>query len=80
MKTPRNLSGSELTKNLEKLGYVVVRQKGSHVRLTTLQNGEHHLTIPAHNPIKVGTLAEILKDVADHFGLQREELLEQLFG
>lgn len=60
MKTPRNLSGSELTKNLEKLGYVVVRQKGSHVRLTTLQNGEHHLTIPAHNPIKVGTLAEIL--------------------
>ncbi len=80
MKTPRNLSGSELTKNLEKLGYVVVRQKGSHVRLTTLQNGEHHLTIPAHDPIKVGTLAEILKDVADHFGLQREELLEQLFG
>ncbi|MBI1832536.1 MAG: type II toxin-antitoxin system HicA family toxin [Planctomycetes bacterium] len=80
MKLPRNLSGTELAKALKKLGYVVTRQKSSHIRLTTQQNGEHHVTVPDHDPVKVGTLADILKDVADHFGLQRDELLDQLFG
>lgn len=79
MKLPRDLSGTDLVKALEKLGYEVTRQTGSHIRLTTLENGEHHLTIPAHVPIKVGTLNAILKDVATHFELDRETLLEQLF-
>lgn len=55
-------------------------QTGSHIRLTTLRNGEHHVTVPAHDPIKIGTLNAILRDVADHAGLIREELLELLFG
>jgi len=38
------------------------------------------MTVPAHDPIKVGTLNAILRDVAAHFGLTREELLEALFG
>jgi predicted RNA binding protein YcfA (HicA-like mRNA interferase family) len=80
MKLPRNLSGADLAKALKKLGYVVTRQKSSHIRMTTQQNGQHHVTIPDHDPVKVGTLADILKDVADHFGLQRDELLDQLFG
>jgi predicted RNA binding protein YcfA (HicA-like mRNA interferase family) len=80
MKLPRDLSGSDLAKALTKLGYVVTRQKSSHIRMTTQQNGQHHVTVPDHDPIKVGTLADILKDVADHFGLQREELLDRLFG
>jgi len=46
MKLPRNLSGERLTKELRKLGYELTRQTGSHIRLTTQQNGEHHLTIP----------------------------------
>jgi predicted RNA binding protein YcfA (HicA-like mRNA interferase family) len=80
MKLPRDLSGADLAKALKKLGYVVTRQKSSHIRMTTQQNGEHHITIPDHDPVKIGTLADILKDVADHFGLQRDELLDQLFG
>ena len=80
MKMPRALSGADLIKALQKLGYVVTRQKGSHIRITTQQNGEHHVTVPDHNSLKVGTLADILKDVADHFGLQRDELLDQLFA
>jgi len=80
MKLPRNLSGADLAKALKKLGYVVTRQKSSHIRMTAQQNGQHHVTIPDHDPVKVGTLADILKDVADHFGLQRDELLDQLFG
>ena len=41
--------------------------------------GEHHITVPAHNPLKVGTLNAILRDVAEHFDLNRDELLSQLF-
>jgi predicted RNA binding protein YcfA (HicA-like mRNA interferase family) len=35
MKLPRDLSGAELVKGLEKIGYVVTRQKASHIRLAT---------------------------------------------
>lgn len=60
MKIPRNLSGKELIKKLEKLGYEVTRQVGNHVRLTIRVNETHHITIPIHKPIKVGTLSAIL--------------------
>ncbi|MFM7853545.1 MAG: type II toxin-antitoxin system HicA family toxin [Flammeovirgaceae bacterium] len=48
MKLPRDVSGSEFAKLLKKLGYTVTRQTGSHIRLTTEQNGQHHITIPNH--------------------------------
>ncbi len=79
MKLPRDLSGSELVNALARLGYEVSHQKGSHIRLTTQQNGEHNITVPAHDPIKIGTLNAILKDVAAYAGLTREELLTLLF-
>jgi uncharacterized protein YidB (DUF937 family) len=37
------------------------------------------VTIPNHRPIKVGTLNAILRDVADHFGVDRDELIQRLF-
>jgi hypothetical protein len=40
----------------------------------------HHITIPNHAPLRVGTLAGILADVAEHFSVSREQLLDQLFG
>ena len=80
MKIPRDLSDKEFIKALACLGYEVTRQTGSHIRLTTQRDGEHNITIPAHNPIKVGTLSAILRDIADHFGLSRDELLEELFS
>lgn len=79
MKLPRDISGDELAKALRKLGYVATRQTGSHLRLTTTEGGEHHVTIPRHDPIKLGTLAGILQDVAAHFGVSREQLLTRLF-
>ena len=79
MKLPRNLSSDDLIKSLSTLGYQVTRQTGSHLRLTTQENGEHHVTIPAHNPIKVGTLNNIVKNIAEHFNLSRDELLSRLF-
>jgi predicted RNA binding protein YcfA (HicA-like mRNA interferase family) len=78
MKTPRDLSGSELAKALRKLGYVVTRQSGSHLRVTTLEGGEHHEVSPNHSPIKVGTLKSILRNVAAHHRMSVAEVLGRL--
>lgn len=58
----------------------MTRQTGSHIRLTAELPAQHHVTIPAHDPLKVGTLAALLGDVAEHLRLDREELLQKLFG
>lgn len=79
MKIPRNLSGIELVKKLRSLGYVLVRQQGSHIRLTTEQNGQHHVTVPNHFPVRLGTLNGILKAVAAHHELSVEKIIERLF-
>jgi len=79
MRLPRNLSGKELIKKLKKMGYVPTRQVGSHIRLTTYEKGTHHITIPEHKPLRIGTLSSILKDVAGHFKMTKEELLTKLF-
>ncbi len=80
MRLPRDLSGSDLAQVLRKLGYSITRQTGSHLRLTTFEHGEHHLTIPHHASLRVGTLSAILADVAAHFEMSREQLLDKLFG
>ncbi len=67
MRLPRDTSSTELIKLLQKLGYQVSRQKGSHIRLTTTHQGEHHITIPNHDPIRLGTLSAIITDIANHF-------------
>jgi predicted RNA binding protein YcfA (HicA-like mRNA interferase family) len=61
------------------MGYQVTRQSGSHIRLTTHDHGEHHLTVPNHDPIKVGTLSGILGEAAFHFQMTREQAIERLF-
>jgi predicted RNA binding protein YcfA (HicA-like mRNA interferase family) len=77
---PRDLSGRALATLLVALGYQATRQTGSHLRVTTLEHGEHHVTIPMHDSLRVGTLSGLLGDVADHFGISRDELNERLFG
>ena len=78
MKLPRDLSGIDLARALSRFGYVVTRQKGSHMRLTTLFPSEHHLTIPNHDPLRIGTLAAILDAVANHLGVSRDDLLSAI--
>lgn len=79
MKIPRNISGSDLVRALRVLGYELVRQQGSHIRLTTSVNGTHHITVPNHRPMKTGTLlGGVLKPVAEHHKLSVEELIEKL--
>ena len=79
MKLPRDIKAAELVKLLNKFGYTSSRQKGSHIRMTTLQNGKHHITVPNHNPVKIGTLNQIISDVASHFNKTKEEIIELLF-
>jgi predicted RNA binding protein YcfA (HicA-like mRNA interferase family) len=78
MKLPRDLSAQELIRALRKLGYEPVRQAGSHIRIRTMLNGEHHETIPSHGALKAGTLNVILKNIAAHHALSRDELLTLL--
>jgi predicted RNA binding protein YcfA (HicA-like mRNA interferase family) len=80
MKIPRDLSGADLIKRLARLGYAATRQTGSHIRLTSTVQGEHHITLPNHDPLKLGTLAAILASIAAHQGITRDELLNKLFG
>jgi predicted RNA binding protein YcfA (HicA-like mRNA interferase family) len=80
MKIPRDLSGQDLIKVLAKLGYEPTRQTGSHIRLTTEYEGKHSVTIPAHNPIKIGTLNSILKEIGQHFNISRDDVLQRLFS
>jgi predicted RNA binding protein YcfA (HicA-like mRNA interferase family) len=75
VKLPRNVTGRQLAAALAKLGYATVRQRGSHIHLVTQRNGEHHVVVPEHSPLKPGTLNAILRSVAEHHGLSRDELI-----
>ena len=80
MKLPRDLTGTELVKALSLLGYRITRQPGSHIRLTCESPTQHHVTVPAHDPLKVGTLSVILNDVAAHLNTSRDDIIRRLFG
>ncbi len=79
MRLPRDVSGDDLARHLARLGYQTTRQSGSHLRLTTDGNGQHHITIPRHAALRIGTLAAVLTELESHHRLDREALLDLLF-
>jgi predicted RNA binding protein YcfA (HicA-like mRNA interferase family) len=80
LKLPRDVSGDELVRSLRRFGYETTRQTGSHIRVSSnLKSTQHHVTIPNHKQLRIGTLAEILGDIANYLELTREELTRQLF-
>lgn len=68
----QDLNARELIKHLRKFGYVQTRQVGSHIRLTKSDAGEVHITIPNHDPVKLGTLNNILNEVAAQLGISKK--------
>jgi predicted RNA binding protein YcfA (HicA-like mRNA interferase family) len=80
MRLPRDLTGVQLIRALGKLGYQATRQSGSHVRLTCTVPVEHHVTVPLHDPLRIGTLAGILAGVAESRSKTRDEIVIELFG
>ena len=80
MKLPRDVSGHDLARALTRFGYTVTRQTGSHMRFTSNIKGvEHHITIPVHDSLRIGTLSQILNEVAPYLELSRDALVEALF-
>jgi predicted RNA binding protein YcfA (HicA-like mRNA interferase family) len=78
-KAPRDLSGKDLIRIFSKYGYEVVRQNGSHIRMSiTTVDGTKNITIPNHNPIKLGTLMSIINDVSSQLKINKEDLINKL--
>jgi predicted RNA binding protein YcfA (HicA-like mRNA interferase family) len=68
-------------RSLKQFGYEVIRQNGSHIRLTSNERGfEHHTTVPSHRQLKVGTLSAILSEIAEYLEMSRDDLVAKLFG
>ena len=72
-------SGQKVLKLLAQLGYEIVRQRGSHVRLRKVtEAGEHNITVPMHAEIAKGTLNDILSKVTIWNNIPKAQLIERL--
>ena len=79
MKLPRDVSGLALVVCLcRDWGYTKVHQVGSHVILETEQPTHQRISVPAHSPLRVGTLNSLLRMVANHKGVRKEDILRSL--
>jgi predicted RNA binding protein YcfA (HicA-like mRNA interferase family) len=80
VKLPRDVGGEEFAALLGRYGYKITRQTGSHMRLTSTSKGfENHITIPAHKPLRVGTLSSIMSEIAAYLETEHQKLVEELF-
>ena len=66
-----SVSGKKTIRSLNKMGFIIIRQRGTHV---FMQREETSITVPLHNPIKKSTL----KSVLNQAGVSLEEFLEHL--
>jgi len=79
MKLPRDLDGRILVQALcRDWDYRVVNQAGSHIILQTETPAHQRIPVPNHSPVRLGTLNNILRLVAEHKGVDREDLLRSL--
>jgi predicted RNA binding protein YcfA (HicA-like mRNA interferase family) len=78
MKLPRGVSAGRLIHALERLGYAVIRQKGSHARLFHQAAPAHSISVPLHDPLKIGTFHGILVEVAQAQSVSIQEILDLL--
>ena len=73
------VSGDDVVLLLRSLGYQVVRQRGSHIRLQRATPlGEHGITVPAHRVLAKGTLSGILNRISLWNNIPKEDLIKRL--
>jgi predicted RNA binding protein YcfA (HicA-like mRNA interferase family) len=73
------ISGNQVAKLLESLGYEIIRQLGSHIRLRkSTPLGEHNITVPAHTIMAKGTLTDILNKISLWNNIPKEDVLRRL--
>ncbi|HEY0246313.1 MAG TPA: type II toxin-antitoxin system HicA family toxin [Mucilaginibacter sp.] len=78
-KVPRDVSGKDLVKVLLKFGYSVIRQTGSHIRMSiSIEDGVKNITIPNHGPIKLGTLMVIINEVSSQLSVNKDDIINKL--
>jgi predicted RNA binding protein YcfA (HicA-like mRNA interferase family) len=75
---PRGVSADRVIRALELLGYGVIRQKGSHVRLRHEGPPVHAITVPMRNPLKTGTLHGILSEIAQMRSITVDTIIDLL--
>ena len=78
MKLPRSVSADCLIRVLERIGYRVIRQKGSHVRMRHEGPPVHTITVPQHKSLGTGMLHALLSDVAQMRSISIESIAERL--
>jgi len=78
MKLPRGVSADRLIRALERLGYSVIRQTGSHVWLFHQAAPTHSISVPLHDPLKIGTFHGILVEVAQAQSVSIQDILDLL--
>ena len=79
MKLPRDLSGEGLVRHLTKCWeYQKIHQTGSHIILQTRQPSPHRIAVPAHTPLRIGTLNGIVSSIAAHKKVPKEAILKDL--
>lgn len=75
----KNLSGMEVVKALERFNFLIVSQKGSHVKLQRVSSdgSKHAVTIPLHNELDKGTLKAIFNQASRH--ISENELKNEFY-
>jgi len=71
VKIPRDVNGTQAVRALKRLGFVELRQTGSHL---ILRKDHRTVVVPQHKPIKPGTL----KSIIEQAGLTLEEFVAEL--
>ena len=80
MRIPTDIDGRELARILTRYGYHATRQSGSHIRLTSeFKGGQHHITVPDHSPMKIGTLNSVIREVSSYLEIEKQDLIRELF-
>jgi len=73
------VSGNDVVRLIQSLGYEIVRQRGSHIRLRKVTSlGEHAITIPAHKILAKGTLSDILSRISLWNNISKDNLIDRL--
>ncbi len=79
MRIPRDLSGRELAETLSRhWSYREIHQSGSHIILETEYPSHQRIAVPAHQHLKLGTLNAIVRMVANHKQVSKEEIYKSI--
>lgn len=73
------VSGRQVISFMQSIGYIVTRQRGSHVRLELKNDsGTWAETVPDHKEVARGTLRSILRRIHEATGIEVDSLIDRL--